>query len=129
MTPGESSSEDDAVSVVGDQLTDVGLLSAGVWVFCGVPWGAVSEDQVPPSFLVSVFVTLSVSVSTGRHRALFACISPFLALQASCFHSNTCCVCILAGAGAWGLWALLLGKQWGSSPLKTGPGNGIIGGA
>lgn len=66
MTPGESSSEDDAVSVVGDQLTDVGLLSAGVWVFCGMPWGAVSEDQVPPSFLVSVFVTLSVSVSTGH---------------------------------------------------------------
>lgn len=81
MTPGESSSEDDAVSVVGDQLTDVGLLSAGVWVFCGVPWGAVSEDQVPPSFLVSVFVTLSVFPCF--HPALLVCTSPFLALQAS----------------------------------------------
>lgn len=98
MTPGESSSEDDAVSVVGDQLTDVGLLSAGVWVFCGVPWGAVSEDQVPPIF-PCFWVCHSLCLSLFPPSALSLHLS-FPGPPGLVSTQNTCWVCILAGAGA-----------------------------
>lgn len=102
--------EDDEVSVAGSQFVQTPGYRLLESELCGVPWGAVSEDQLPH---LSLFLCFALSSSVSTWLSLSA---PLLAPDLLFPLKHLLYVCILYGAGAWGLWALLMGKTGGPLP-------------